>query len=65
MAVKIQFRRDSSSEWTTHNPLLSQGELGIETDTLKLKLGDGVRNWNALPYYTQGEAGTSGTSGSS
>lgn len=37
MATKIQFRRDTSANWTSSNPTLDQGELGLETDTSKYK----------------------------
>jgi Major tropism determinant N-terminal domain len=50
MASKIQFRRDSATNWTNTNPVLAQGEPGIETDTLKIKYGDGSSNWVSLPY---------------
>lgn len=33
--------------------------MGVETDTLKVKLGNGTSNWVALPYFTQGAAGQS------
>ena len=36
--------------WTAKNPLLQKGELGVETDTSKVKIGDGVTFWNDLPY---------------
>ena len=48
--TKIQIRRDQSSRWSSINPLLADGEMGVELDTLKIKIGDGARNWNALPY---------------
>ena len=50
MATKIQLRRDSSTNWTSTNPTLSQGEMGVETDTGKFKIGDGTSNWVALSY---------------
>jgi hypothetical protein len=50
MATKIQFRRDTASNWTTTNPTLNQGEPGFETDTGKLKVGNGTDTWTALPY---------------
>ena len=50
MATKIQLRRDTSSSWTSINPVLSQGEPGIESNTGKLKLGNGSAAWNCLPY---------------
>lgn len=53
MAVKIQFRRDTSLQWSTTNPVLSEGEFGVELDTYKSKMGDGSTAWNALSYYYQ------------
>jgi hypothetical protein len=50
MADKIQFRRDTSANWTSVNPILSQGELGLETDTGKYKIGNGSTAWNSLSY---------------
>jgi hypothetical protein len=60
MAVKIQFRRSTAAEWTSANPLLSIGELGLETDTGKYKVGNGSNNWNTLAY----SSGTTGPAGS-
>ena len=48
--TQIQIRRDSSSRWTSVNPILESGELGVELDTHKMKAGDGVLAWNLLPY---------------
>jgi len=50
MATKIQLRRDTSSSWSSANPTLSQGEPGIETNTGKMKVGNGSAAWNCLPY---------------
>mgnify|MGYP003638611873 CR=1 FL=1 len=50
----IKFRRGLSTEWTSANPTLSDGELGYETDTRKRKVGDGTTNWNNLPYLNKG-----------
>ena len=50
MAVRIQFRRGTASEWTSANPTLAAGELGYETDTTKFKLGDGSTAWTSLGY---------------
>ena len=47
---KIQVRRDSEADWTSANPVLSQGEPGFETDTGKFKWGDGTTAWNDLDY---------------
>lgn len=50
MADMIQIRRDTASNWTSANPILAQGELGAETDTSKIKIGDGSSTWTALNY---------------
>ena len=52
MSVKIQIRRGTASEWTSANPILLAGEIGLETDTLKIKTGNGTASWNSLPYTT-------------
>lgn len=49
--IQIQLRRDLSANWTTANPVLKSGEPGYETDTGKLKFGDGVNAWNSLGYF--------------
>ena len=38
--------------WTAQNPILQRGEIGIEQDTDKFKIGNGVDRWNTLPYST-------------
>ena len=50
MANRIQLRRDGAQQWANVNPILAQGELGIEIDTSRLKIGDGVTSWNSLKY---------------
>lgn len=47
---KIQLRHDTSANWTSVNPTLLEGEVGIETDTKKFKVGDGVTAWTSLAY---------------
>lgn len=51
MAYKIQLRRDIAANWTANNPLLLNGEIGIETDTLKFKIGNGTQRWNSIESY--------------
>lgn len=51
MATQIQMRRDTAANWASVNPILASGEFGFETDTLKLKLGNGSTSWNSLAYY--------------
>ena len=50
MALRIQLRRDLAANWVSNNPILLPGELGIETDTLKFKIGNGSR-WNSTTSY--------------
>ena len=56
MANRIQLRRDGAQQWANVNPILAQGELGIELDTSRLKIGDGVTQWNSLKYERPLEA---------
>lgn len=53
-ATKIQLRRDTATNWTNANPTLSSGEPAYETDTGKLKYGDGTTAWGSLPYASSG-----------
>ena len=65
MAVQIQFRRGTALEWSTVNPILAQGEMGIETDTSLFKVGNGIDNWNELDYGgLRGYVGSIGYRGS-
>ena len=48
--VRIQVRRGLASEWTTANPILAAGEMGVETNTNLFKFGNGTATWTALPY---------------
>ena len=50
MADLIQIRRDTAANWTSANSILAQGELGAETDTSKIKIGDGSTAWSSLAY---------------
>lgn len=50
MLTRLQVRRGTASEWSSLNPVLLSGEIGLETDTQKLKVGDGVTLWNSLIY---------------
>ena len=54
MSLIIQLRRDTSANWTSSNPTLAQGEMGLETDTNKFKFGDGITAWNSLSYFKSG-----------
>jgi len=55
MIARIQIRRDTTANWASFNPVLSDGEFGVETLTngdKKIKIGDGVKNWNGLDYFS-------------
>jgi hypothetical protein len=62
MATIIQLRRDTASAWISANPVLGEAELGVETDTGNIKLGDGVMRWNSLDYIITGSSSPSPTS---
>lgn len=51
MASRIQLRRGKAVFWADENPVLHPGEPGYETDTRRLKIGDGVTFWNELDYF--------------
>lgn len=48
MATRMLQRRGTAAAWAAQNPVLSAGEIGFETDTKVLKMGDGVNAWNDL-----------------
>ena len=48
--TRIQLRNDLAATWNSKNPVLKKGEIGIEIDTRKMKVGDGTTIWEALPY---------------
>lgn len=50
MNTLIKLRRGLKTEWEGFNPILSDGEAGVEIDTHKLKIGDGQTAWNDLSY---------------
>jgi hypothetical protein len=63
MTVHIQIRNGTAAEWTAANPVLLLGEMGIENDTTKIKIGTGVTAWTSLPYAASGTAGPTGPEG--
>src|SRR5574343_292423 len=52
MTVKMQHRRGTAAQWTAANPVLADGEMGIETDTGQVKCGNGTAAWNSLGYLS-------------
>ena len=49
MSSRIQLRRGTAAQWTSE--VLTSGEIGYETDTGNLKIGDGATAWGSLSYY--------------
>jgi hypothetical protein len=62
---QIQVRRDTAANWTSVNPVLAAGEIGLETNTRKTKFGDGTTAWTSLAYATSGGITSSDTAPSS
>jgi hypothetical protein len=60
MAVKIQLRRGTTSQWNATvdsivgGTILSAGEVGVNTTTKQMKVGDGSTRWVSLPYFASG-----------
>ena len=50
--ITLQHKRGTAANWTLRNPILAQGEFGLETDTNKIKIGDGVTAWTSLAYFS-------------
>lgn len=50
MAVRLQLRRGTAAQWTSANPTLLPGEVGLETDTGLFKTGNGSTAWTSLSY---------------
>lgn len=49
---RIQHKADTASNWQINNIVLLSGEIGYESDTHKVKIGDGTTEWNSLPYIS-------------
>ena len=49
----IKVRHDTAANWTSRNPVLAYGEYGLEDATFLLKIGDGVTDWQHLPYLNK------------
>lgn len=52
LKVRVKHAYLSATEWVSKNPILQAGEFGIENDTQKFKIGDGVTKWSNLPYVS-------------
>jgi hypothetical protein len=58
VVTQIQIRRGTAAQWTSSNPTLASGEQGFETDTNKMKIGNGSTAWISLSYAITGAVGT-------
>ncbi|CAB4125145.1 hypothetical protein UFOVP53_68 [uncultured Caudovirales phage] len=56
MSQQIQFRRDTTANWTATNPILAQGELGLDLTLNRFKIGDGTTHWNLLTFTSSIDA---------
>lgn len=63
MARRIQLRRDTAANWSSTNPVLAQGEIGIDLTNSKIKIGNGTSAWNSLSYWDDKETALSNYAG--
>lgn len=49
--MSITYKKKTAAEWTSSNPVLALNEIGVESDTNKIKKGDGETAWGDLTYY--------------
>jgi len=54
--TRFKLRNDTAANWTAANPVLLLGEIGVETDNRRYKIGDGTTAWSGLSYYIDGVA---------
>lgn len=53
--TRLVIRNDLAATWLSVDPVLYRGEIGIEIDTNKIKIGDGSRKWSELPYFVSSD----------
>lgn len=65
ISVRVQHKRMTASQWQSSSLILLEGEFGVETDTGKVKVGDGRNRWSGLTYLTgpKGDQGVPGERG--
>lgn len=50
--TRFQLRNDTAANWAAHSDVvLKKGEIGIEIDTNKMKIGNGVNTYADLKYF--------------
>lgn len=52
LKTRIKNRYDTSSRWKNLNPVLLEGEFGVD-EYGRVKVGDGATRWNSLPYVME------------
>ena len=57
VTARVTVRKGTAAQWQLTNPVLLDGEIAYESDSTKLKIGDGVSPWNFLDYYKVGDNG--------
>lgn len=55
--TKVQIRRGTTAQWLAVNPVLSVGEVGLDTNTGYIKIGNGSTTWSLLPFFLTTELG--------
>lgn len=50
MTVRIQLRRGTAAQWNVADSVLAAGEVGVEVDTGRFKIGNGTSTWTTLSY---------------
>lgn len=64
MTTQILLRRGNAATWSSVDPVLAEGEIGLNTDLNQFKIGDGVQTWSALSYSNiDGPTGPTGIAG--
>ena len=61
--IQFQFRRGTTTEWNSANPILANGEMGVNSDNDGFKIGNGIDGWVDLPYANLVATGPTGPSG--
>ena len=54
LTVRIRQKYDTAENWSKNNPILLAGEIGIESNTNMIKIGNGTNHWNDLTYAVGG-----------
>ncbi|XZE35425.1 hypothetical protein SH501x_000916 [Pirellulaceae bacterium SH501] len=57
--LRIQLRRDDATDWGSENPVLYEGEIGVDLNAKNIKLGDGSTAWTDLPFMAATPSGVS------